>query len=72
MKKNKLYALVTLVAVAINVNAYDFAIDNAEGITIYYNYINNGKEVAVTNEGYFRSWSSSKLEYVYYYGGYRY
>ena len=59
-------------ALTINANAYDFEVKNADGITIYYSYINEGKEVVVTNEGYFRSWSSSKLEYVYYYGGYRY
>lgn len=64
--------LLVLLTLSIHVNAYDFAVTNSDGITIYYNYINNGKEVAVTNEGYFKSWSSSKLEYVYYYGGYRY
>lgn len=67
----QLFTLLTLMAFSSNVNAYDFAVANSDGITIYYNYINNGKEVAVTNEGYFRSWSSSKLEFVYFYGGYR-
>lgn len=56
-------------ALAINVNAYDFKVANADGITIYYNYINNGTEVEVTYEGYYKSWNSSKLKYDYYYRG---
>ena len=28
--------------------AQDFAVENAEGVTLYYNYINNGKELEVT------------------------
>ena len=28
--------------------AYDFAVENAEGVTIYYNYINDGTELEVT------------------------
>lgn len=67
----QIIVLLTLVAFAINVNAYDFSVKNADGINIYYNYINNGKEVAVTYEGYYKTWSSSKLDYIYWYGGYR-
>ena len=44
----QIIVLLSLVAFAINVNAYDFSVKNADGINIYYNYINNGKEVAVT------------------------
>ena len=31
-----------------NVFAYDFAIENADGVTIYYKYINDGTELEVT------------------------
>ena len=30
--------------------AYDIAVENADGVTIYYNYINDGKELEVTCE----------------------
>ena len=30
--------------------AYDIAVENADGVTIYYNYINDGKELEVTNK----------------------
>ena len=56
-------------AFAINVNAYDFAVANSDGITIYYNYINNGTEVEVTYEGHYKSWNSKTLKYDYYYRG---
>ena len=28
--------------------AYDIKVENADGVTIYYNYINNGMELEVT------------------------
>ena len=31
--------------------AYDIAVENADGKTIYYNYINNGTELEVTHTG---------------------
>lgn len=31
--------------------AYDIAVENNEGVTIYYNYINNGSELEVTYKG---------------------
>lgn len=31
--------------------AYDIAVENSEGVTIYYNYINDGKELEVTYRG---------------------
>jgi len=68
----RLLALLTLFALVNNINAYDFAVKNADGITIYYNYINSGKEVEVTYEAHYKAWDSKKLEYYYYYGGYRY
>ena len=33
---------------ATNASAYNFAIKNADGVTIYYNYTNNNTEVEVT------------------------
>lgn len=65
----KCFVLLALMALALNVNAYDFKVAGADGITIYYNYINNGTEVEVTYEGYYKSWNSSKLKYEYYYSG---
>ena len=35
--------------VVVNVFAYDIEVENADGKTIYYNYINDGKELEVTN-----------------------
>ncbi len=64
-----LLALIIILALSINVNAYDFAVANSDGITIYYNYINNGTEVEVTYEGYYKSWNSNTLKYDYYYRG---
>ena len=34
--------------VGVNVSAHDIAVPNADGVTIYYNYINNDTELAVT------------------------
>ena len=31
--------------------AYDIAVENTDGVTIYYNYINDGKELEVTSRG---------------------
>lgn len=65
----KIFALLAYTALAINVSAYDFSVKNADGITIYYNYINNGSEVEVTYEGHYKSWNSKTLKYDYYYRG---
>lgn len=35
--------------------AYDLAVKNADGVTIYYNYINNGTELEVTSHGIYSS-----------------
>ena len=32
--------------------AYDIAVENADGVTIYYKYINEGRELEVTSGGY--------------------
>ena len=53
MKKNHLHSLFILLLCMIgqNVSAHDIAVPNADGITIYYNYINNNTELAVTYAG---------------------
>jgi hypothetical protein len=40
--------------------AYDIAVENADGVTIYYNYINEGKELEVTR---LKRWDNSILYY---------
>ena len=35
--------------------AYDIAVENEDGVTIYYNYINDGTELEVTRDGYYVS-----------------
>ena len=51
MKKNFLLALL-LCMFGVNASAedYDFSVKNADGVTIYYNYINDGQEAEVTCE----------------------
>ena len=50
MKQFSLSILLTLFMsmVGINALAYDIAVKNADGVTIYYNYYNGGKELEVT------------------------
>ena len=49
MKKQLLlFAMILLPLVA---SAHDIEVQNADGVTIYYNYINNGTELAVTFQG---------------------
>ena len=51
-KKNLIMLLVLLLCMTtINVSAYDIEVPNADGVTIYYNYINEGTELEVTNSG---------------------
>ena len=50
MKKIFVLAVLALLG-SINVLAYDFKVENADGVTIYYNYINEGKELEVTEGG---------------------
>jgi len=38
--------------------AYDIAVENADGVTIYYNYINDGKELEVTYQGNYKYYGS--------------
>ena len=44
----KFMLLVATIFMSITVHAYDIAVKNADGVTIYYNYINNGTELEVT------------------------
>ena len=50
MKKQLLLLTMMLLPMvaSVNVFAYDIAVENADGVTIYYNYINNGNELEVT------------------------
>lgn len=54
MKKQLLTFLLTVLMsmVGAKAYAYDFAVKNADGVTIYYNYTNDGKELEVTNLSY--------------------
>jgi hypothetical protein len=49
MKQITIYLLLTILMSIFGVKtfAYDIAVENADGITIYYNYINDGKELEV-------------------------
>lgn len=46
--KLKLLFTILICMVVIKVYAYDISVENADGITIYYNYINGGQELEVT------------------------
>jgi len=59
MKKN-LFLLVMMLLPMVT-SAHDIAVKNADGVTIYYNYVNNGTELAVT----FRGTSSSSYSNEY-------
>lgn len=57
MKKQSITKIMLTILISImgvNVFAYDIKVENADGITIYYNYINNGKELEVTMGGSYR------------------
>ena len=53
MVSKKLFILFTILLgmVGTKASAYDFAAENADGKTIYYNYINDGTELEVTQNG---------------------
>jgi putative transposon-encoded protein len=42
-----------------NAFAYDIAVENADGVTIYYNYYNEGKELEVTSNSSYSSYKYS-------------
>lgn len=43
----KLLLVVLMGMAGLNVSAYDIAVENADGVTIYYNFINEGTELSV-------------------------
>jgi len=53
MKKNHLHSLFIslLCMMGVNVSAHDIEVPNTDGVSIYYNYINNNTELAVTFAG---------------------
>ena len=59
MKKN-LFLLVMMMLPMV-ASAHDIEVKNAGGVTIYYNYVNNGTELAVTFRG--TSYDSYSNEY---------
>ena len=46
--KNRIIVVVLLNLVGVKSFAYDFSVENNDGVTIYYNYVNDGKELEVT------------------------
>ena len=48
----KLFLSTLLLALPLLASAYDIAVENADGVTIYYNYYNNGTELEVTSGNY--------------------
>ena len=65
--KKQLLLLVTMLlpmVASVNVLAYDIAVENADGKTIYYNYINNGNELEVTYLDYFDNSSAYQGDVV--------
>ena len=45
----KLFLSTLLLALPLLASAYDIKVENADGVTIYYNYYNNGTELEVTS-----------------------
>ena len=45
----KIILTVLMSMVSVIASAYEIKVDNADGVTIYYNYINDGKDLEVTN-----------------------
>ena len=57
MKKQLLLLLMGLLPMV--ASAHDLAVQNADGVTIYYNYTKNGTELAVTFRGtYYNTYSN--------------
>jgi len=50
MKKQVLFTILTML-VSVSAFSHDIEVKNADGVTIYYSYINNGTELAVTYRG---------------------
>ena len=58
MKKEFLLFLLMMLPVV--ASAHEFEFKNADGVTIYYNYVNNGTELAVTFRGTFSDFYSNE------------
>ena len=53
MKKNLLFVIIMLLSmVSTKASAHDIEVENADGVTIYYNYINDGTELEVARGNY--------------------
>ena len=61
MIKKKQLLLLAMILLPLVASAHDIEVQNADGVTIYYNYINNNTELAVTYGG--SSYSSYSDEY---------
>ena len=59
----KILFTILISMMGVNAFAYDIEVENADGVTIYYNYINDGKELEVTHV------STFNYEGNYYYRG---
>ena len=66
MKRFSLLILLTMLMSMMETNAfaYDIAVKNADGVTIYYNYYNEGKELQVTFLSSNNSYQDNKNAYV--------
>ena len=53
MNMKKQLLLLAMMFLPMVASAYDIAVENADGVTIYYNYINNGNELEVTLKNYY-------------------
>ena len=53
MKNLKLTFLLTMLMSMVGVNSYGIAVENNDGVTIYYTFINNNKELSVSSGGYY-------------------
>ena len=49
--KKPLLSFLFMILLPLVANAHDIEVKNADGVTIYYNYINNGTELEVTYQG---------------------
>jgi len=56
----KLFVLLTTILLPLMANAHDITVKNAQGVTIYYNYINGGTELAVTYCGPYSTYLSNE------------
>ncbi len=50
MKKQVLFTILTML-VSVSAFSHDIEVANADGVTIYYNYVNDATELAVTFQG---------------------